>query len=218
MTFDAQVWGEYLGALLDSLWATIWLFLGSMAIGTVGGALLALMRTTPVWPVRAVSIAFTWVFRGLPPLVILFFTYFGLPALGVALTPMAAGILGLGLTAAAYTAEIFRSGLSAVERGQREAAQAQAMTPTHNMWRGIAPQAFRDSIPPYFSNAITALKATSLASTITVAEITGTANRLISTTFQPLEILTIVAIIYLLLNTVLVLLQFLFERAFALKS
>jgi len=218
MTFDAQVWGDYTRILLESLSATLWLFIGSMVIGTIGGAILALMRTTPLWPLRAFAIGFTWIFRGLPPLVILFFTYFGLPSLGVSLTPMAAGILGLGLTAAAYTAEIFRSGISAVDRGQWEAAQALAMSPRLYMWRIIAPQAFRVSIPPYFSNAITALKSTSLASTIAVTEITGTANRLISSTFQPLEILTIVAVIYLLLNSVLVLLQIVFERVFALKS
>ena len=196
---------------------TLILFGASLALGTVLGLLLALMRLSPIAPLRWLSASFVWVSRGIPTLITLFFAFYVLPLIGIRLPAVYAGILGLGVDAAAYKAEIIRSGIMSVDRGQYEAADALGMKKSHYMRRIIIPQGIRIMVPPYMSNSMTLLKATSLASVITIQEMTGIANRLIASTFRPIEILTTVALMYLAINTVLVLLQETFERRFALK-
>lgn len=218
MTFDFTVIGDVTPQIVDGIWVTLLLFVASLALGTAAGLVLALMRLSSARPLVWFAVAFGWVFRGLPVLVVLFFTFYGLPALGVNITPLQAGILGLGVEAAAYKAEIIRSGLVAVDAGQTEAAQALALPRHRYMRRIIIPQGIRIMIPPYISNAITLLKATSIASIITVSEMTAISNRLISSTFRPIEILAVLAAIYLTLSTVLVGLQQVLERKFAVRA
>jgi His/Glu/Gln/Arg/opine family amino acid ABC transporter permease subunit len=217
MQFDMSVIEQSWPLFVTASQTTALLFVLSLALATALGLVLALMRISGVAPLVWTSAAFVWVFRGIPALVVLFFTFYGLPALGLQLTALQSGVLGLGIDAAAYKAEIIRSGIISVDRGQMEAAQALAMSPAQYMRRVILPQAVRIMVPPYFSNAVSLLKATSLASVITVTEVTGIANRLIASTFRPIEILALVGLIYLAMSTVLILLQQLFERRLALK-
>jgi His/Glu/Gln/Arg/opine family amino acid ABC transporter permease subunit len=218
VSFDPHVVSEVWPQILHGAWTTLLLFGASLVIGTAAGLVLALMRMSSVAPFVWFAAAFGWVFRGLPVLVVLFFTFYGLPALGLKLTPLQAGIIGLGVEAAAYKAEIIRSGLMAVDPGQTEAAEALGLSRRRYLRRIIIPQGIRIMIPPYISNAITLLKATSVASVITVTEMTGISNRLISSTFRPIEILTVLAAIYLVMSTLLVLLQQLLERRFAVRT
>lgn len=218
MSFDLHVVSDVWPQIVDGAWTTLLLFGASLVIGTVAGLFLALMRMSSVGPLVWFAAAFGWVFRGLPVLVVLFFTFYGLPELGLQLTPLQAGILGLGVEAAAYKAEIIRSGLMSVDSGQTEAAEALGLSRRRYMRRIIIPQGIRIMIPPYMSNAITLLKATSVASVITVTEATGISNRLISSTFKPIEILTVLAVVYLVMSTVLVLIQQGLERHFAVRT
>ena len=215
---DSSIFATYGPLLFRSGQATVELFVFSLLLGTGLGLVLALMRISPFRVLQTVALAFSWFFRSIPALVVLFFAYYGLPKLGLDLSPMEAGIMGLGIDAAAYKAEIIRSGLFAVGRGQWEAATALGMKRVHLMRRIILPQAIRIMIPPYFSNATALLKSTSLASVITVEEITGSANRFISSTFRPIEILLMVGAYYLLLNTTLVLAQHALEARFRLND
>lgn len=218
LAFDVNLLGHFWMPIFRTSTTTLELFGMSVVGGTALGLLLAIMRISKVWPVRSVSWVLIWVLRGVPALILLFFAFYGFPELGVHLQPLEAGALGLSLSAAAYNAEIIRSGILSVAAGQWEAAQALAL-PSFRTWRRIVlPQSIRIMLPPYMSNAITLLKSTSLASTITVLEITGEANRLISTSLDPLEILTDVALIYILMAAVLSVLQGVLEKAFELKQ
>jgi His/Glu/Gln/Arg/opine family amino acid ABC transporter permease subunit len=196
---------------------TIGLFAWSLFYGTIGGLVLALMRLSRFATLRALSAGITWVGRGIPPLILLFFAFFVAPELGLTLERFPSAVLGLALWTAVYEGEVIRSGILGVDRGQWEAAEALGMTNRHYMRRIILPQGFRIMIPPYIGNAMTLLKQTSIASIVTITEITLLANRVISFKFKALEPLITIAFIYLALNTVLQLAQQGLERAFRLR-
>lgn len=217
MAFDLNLLRQSWPLFQEALGTTVLLFLAALTVGTVLGLVLALMRLSNIAPLVWVSATYVWIFRGVPALVVLFFAFYGLPAMGILLTPFAAAVVGLGLDAGAYKAEIIRAGIMSVDRGQWEAAHALAMSPAHCMRRIILPQAIRIMIPPYMSNAITLMKSTSLASVITVVEITAVANRLISSTFKPMEFLVEIALIYLAMGTLLAMLQQRLEVRFAIR-
>lgn len=216
--FDTEAFVQYFPVILRSARLTILLFIVSLLAGTVLGMVLALMRLAKSRWLRWLAAGYVWLFRGIPPLIVLFFAFYALPQFGMTLSAVQAGMLGLTVVSGAYKAEIIRSGIMSVDAGQWEAAEALAMSRRHYMRRIVMPQAIRIMIPPYMSNTITLLKSTSLASVITITEITGMSNRLISSSFKAFEILAIAAIIYLALNTVLVLIQELLERRYALNT
>jgi His/Glu/Gln/Arg/opine family amino acid ABC transporter permease subunit len=203
--------------LRDATWVSVQLFLWSLFLATALGLLLALMRMSSFGPLRWVSAIYVWVFRGLPALVILFFAFFWLGR-NLDLTTFQAAILGLAASSAAYNAEIIRAGLLAVDTGQYEAAEALGFTKAHSFRRIIIPQGVRVMIPNYMSNSTLLFKATSLAAVIGLTELTGRSRQLANSTFKPIEILTAAGVIYLVLTTVLVLVQGFLERHFALKS
>jgi His/Glu/Gln/Arg/opine family amino acid ABC transporter permease subunit len=203
--------------LRDATWVSIQLFFFSLIFATVLGLLLALMRMSAAAPLRWVSAIYVWIFRGLPALVILFFAFFWLGR-NLNLTTFEAAVLGLGVSAAAYKAEIIRAGLLAVDMGQYEAAEALGFTKTHAMRRIILPQGIRVMIPTYMSNATLLFKTTSLAAVIGLTELTGKSRQLANSTFKPIEILTAAGVIYLALTSILIISQGLLERRFKLKS
>ncbi|MDX1690063.1 MAG: amino acid ABC transporter permease [Acidimicrobiia bacterium] len=196
---------------------TIGLFAWSLLYGTLGGLVLALMRLSRFAVLRGVSAAITWVGRGIPPLILLFFAFFVAPELGITLERFPSAVLGLSLWTAVYEGEVIRAGISGVDTGQWEASEALGMTPRLYMRRIIIPQGVRIMIPPYIGNAMTLLKQTSIASIVTITEITLLANRVISFKFKALEPLLTIAFIYLALNTVLQVAQQGLERTFRLR-
>ena len=211
--------GDIAPTILKGLSITLSLFVWSMLFSTVLGLMLALMRLSPIGPLRWFSIGFGWFFRGIPLLLLLFYAFFALPELGEAflLSPFRAAVLGLSLWTAAYQSEAFRSGIIAVDAGQFEAAEALGMTKPHYMRKIVLPQAARIIIPPFMGNAINTMKQTSLATVITVPEMTLLAQRIISNEFKAVEPLFTLALIYLALTSVLVIAQFGLERTFRLK-
>ena len=208
------------GALiLDSLpslmWAavvTLQLTAGALLIGTIIalplGILASSSRIAVAFPVRAYSLAF----RGTPLLVQIFLIYYGLGQIEVVRQSVAWPILrepfwcatiALSLNSAGYTAEVLRGAIRAVPRGTVEAAMALGLSRKLTLLRVVLPQAFRLALPAYGNEAILVLKASSLASTITVLELTGTARTLVARTFAPYEIFLAAALVYLALNLVL---------------
>lgn len=204
--------------LVSSARMTVLLTILSLALGTIGGLGLALMRMSKFPILRYLAVGYVAFFRSIPLLFMLFFAFFGLPLLGVNMSPLVAAIVVISLDTAYYKAEIIRSGILSVPRGQQEAAEALGMTRRHSMRRIVFPQALRIMIPPYFNSAMLVLKATSLAGVITVAELTGIAGRLISTTFQPIEILTVISLMYLLFTGLLALAQRAAEKRYGLRT
>jgi His/Glu/Gln/Arg/opine family amino acid ABC transporter permease subunit len=214
---DVDLIVDSMPKILEGAGNTLTLFLWSMLWGTVAGLVMALMRLSRVTPLRWLSAILGWILRGIPLLVLLFYAFFVLPEVNVNLSAFWAAVVGLSAWTAGYQSEVIRSGILAVDLGQWEASEALAMTKRHYMRRIIIPQGVRIMIPPFMSNAMTLLKQTSVASVVTVPEMTLMANRLISVHFRPMELLGTVAGIYLVYNTVLVLLQQFLEKKTELK-
>ena len=210
---------EYLPIILKGFWITVRLFLWSLVFSTAGGFILALMRISPVAILRWISGLIGWLFRGVPLLLILFYAFFALPEISRSLMfdPFWAAVVGLSIWTAAYQSEAIRSGIIAVEKGQFEASEALGMTKRYYMRRIVIPQSIRIMVPPFIGNAINTMKQTSLAAVITVPEMTLLARQIISEDFKVAEPLLALAFIYLVLTTLLLMVQLGLERIFRLK-
>jgi len=178
---------------------------------TVGGALVALvMAFAGGLGRRASSRAIRWgasvyieVFRGTSALVQLFWVYFVLPFFGLALEPLAAGILVLGLNIGAYGAEVVRGAIQAVPVGQREAAVALGFSPRRTLWAILVPQALPIMVPPFGNLLIELLKGTALVSLITLSDLTFAAQTLRADTLRTAEIFSLVLLLYFAVAVVL---------------
>jgi polar amino acid transport system permease protein len=211
------------------LWLTLWLTAVCMVVGALLGVLLAVMRLSGNPVIRSAAFGYVAFFRGTPVLVQLLFWYnlaalypvitFGLPGVSLdantLITPLAAAILGLGLNEAAYMSEIVRAGILSVDHGQQEAAGALGLTRGQTMRRVILPQAMRVIIPPTGNETIGMLKTTSLVSVLAVPDLLYAAQTIYSRTFQPIPLLIVASIWYLIVTSVLSVGQFYLERRFA---
>lgn len=214
---DWEVVWESIPLIWKGASTTVSIFAWSLVIGTSGAFALALMRISSHRPLNWFAVFFGWLFRGIPLLILLFYAFFALPEAGWILSPFSAAVLGFSLWTAAYQAEVIRSGIIAVDLGQVEASEALGMTRFHYMRRIIIPQGLRIMVPPYTSNAMTLLKQTSLATLVTVPEMTLLTQRIFSNNFKFVEPIFALAIIYLGMTTVLLIGQAAAERAFRLK-
>jgi polar amino acid transport system permease protein len=192
---------DNLPTLLDGLAMTCVLTVLAMTVGIVVGLLVALMRLSPWRSLGLPAHAFTELFRTTPLLVQVVWVYTVLPlTLGVTLSPFLSGLTALGLNVAAFMAEIFRSGITSVDRGQNHAALALGMTHAQTMRRIVLPQAVLRMVPPMAAMWVALFKDTSILATIGVVELMYQARYLASDTFRPLEIFTAVGVIYFLLT------------------
>lgn len=191
---------EFLPILLQGAIVTVQITVLALALSTVIGFVIALMRLSPYALLRYPATGFVTVIRGIPIIVQLFYIYFVFPDIGLNLTAFQAGVIGLGVAYSAYQAENFRAGIEAVDRGQVEAAQSIGMRYGLMLRRVIMPQAVRISLPPYGNTMIMMLKDSSLASTITVAELTRQGQLISSSTFKNMTVFTLVALLYLAMS------------------
>lgn len=200
---------QSLWALTDGIVLTVALTLPALLIGFCVSVPLAFMRASNNNCVSTPVLAYTYAFRGTPLIVQLFLTYYGLGQIELVRNsaawvllrdPFWCALLALSLNSAAYTTEIFRGGIRAVPRGMVEAAQAIGMSPMQQARRIIFPLAFRIVLPSYANEVISLLKASSLASTVTLLEITGLARKLVSETFAPYEVFLAAGTLYLMLT------------------
>jgi polar amino acid transport system permease protein len=209
--------GVFLPILLQGLWLTIVVTVGSLLLSTVLGLVWALMRVSGIKVLEAISRTVVNVIRGIPILVQLFYIYFVLPELGLTLTALQASIIGLGVAYSAYQAENFRAGIEAIDHGQVEAAQSLGMGWGLTMRRVILPQAVRIVLPPYGNTMVMMLKDSSQASTITVAELTLKGQMLAASTFKNSTVFTLVAALYLVMSVPLIILVGRMEKKFGRK-
>lgn len=187
--------------ILDGLFTTIWLSIVSMAIGLIVGFLAALMRLSKFRPVNSVSWFYVWFFQGTPLMLQLIVIYTGLPQLGIRWDVVTCALVGLGLNEGAYLAETFRGGIQSVARGQTEASRALGMTYFSMMRRIILPQAARLIIPDTGNRFNGLMKATSLASVISMEELLRRTQMISEMNFRILELFTVAMIYYLILTT-----------------
>ncbi|WP_102960082.1 amino acid ABC transporter permease [Mangrovicella endophytica] len=193
----------YIPGFLYASWLVLVLTILIILVSWIFGLAAALARASDIAVLRQIAIFYIWFVRGTPALIQIFIIYFGLPALGLQLSPFTAGVLALGINSGAYVAEIIRAGLSAIPRGQMESSMALGMGRRHIMARIILPQVVRIILPAMTNEAISTLKNTSLLSTITVVELTLYAQTIIATTFRPFEFYIATALLYLVLTTLL---------------
>jgi cystine transport system permease protein len=194
---------------------TLGLGLGSFILGSMLGMVIALARMSRWRALRWLAFCYVSIFRGTPLLIQILLIYFGLPSWGIVIDPIPAALLALTLFAAAYLSENFRSGIIAVDRGQWEAAQSIGMSYPVTLWRVILPQAIRIAIPTLGSRLIALMKDTSLASTVTVVELTRVADQIGATTFRYMDMFLLVGAIYWAINQVLTILQTMLENRLA---
>jgi polar amino acid transport system permease protein len=190
----------YLPILMQGVYLTLLVTLGAFVLATVLGLIWAFMRVSGIAPLAWTARTIIVVVRGIPGIVTLFYIYFVLPDLGLSLSAVQAAIIGLGIAYSPYMAEVFRAGIEAIDRGQTEAALSIGMGWGLLMRRVILPQAIRVALPPYGSTMVMLLKDSSLASTITVAELSLQGKLLASSTFENTTIFTLVALIYLAMS------------------
>ncbi|WP_251864480.1 amino acid ABC transporter permease [Achromobacter sp. Marseille-Q4962] len=208
---------EFLPILLQGAKLTILVTLGSLALSTVLGLVWALMRVSNVPWLAKFSAGLINVLRGIPIIVLLFYIYFVMPDVGIAMTAVQAAIIGLGVAYSAYQAENFRAGIQAIDRGQIEAAMAMGMSWSLTMRRVVLPQAVKIVLPPYGNIMIMMLKDSSQASTITVAELALQGKLIAVSTFKNATVFTLVALMYLVMCIPLILLVRHLEKRSAAK-
>ena len=206
---------SFLPLLKAGLQFTVPLALMSFTLGLILALATALARISKFKPLVLIANFYVWIIRGTPLLVQLFIVFYGLPAIGITLNALTAAIIGFTLSVGAYNSEVIRAAILSIPKGQWEAAYSIGMTDSQALRRVILPQAARVSIPPLANSFISLVKDTSLAATITVAEMFQIAQRITATTYEPLWLYCEVAVIYLMFCTVLSTLQNRIEKKLA---
>ncbi len=169
----------YLTLLLEGAAITLELSLGALILGTAGGVMLGLLRTTRIRALHALPLAYVEIVRSIPFLILLFFIYYGLPlALNTDIPAYPAAIAALSIYCSAYMAEVVRAGLQSVPPGQAEAAAALGLRYRQIVRLVILPQAMRLMVPPTIGVYISTIKESSLASVIGFVELLGTGNEI----------------------------------------
>ena len=217
---------QFAPAILAGLRTTLLLAFSSAAIGLVLGIALAVMRLSDSLILRLASQAYVWLVRGTPLLVqiiiwgnfALLFRHIGPYSTNDVLTPFVASMLALGLNEAAYMAEVVRSGLLSVDRGQQEASIALGMTRAVALRRIILPQALRVIIPPWGNQFISLLKATSLVSVIAGGDLLTAAQNISSSNLRTIELMLVATFWYLFVTSITGVAQHQIERRLARSS
>ena len=192
-------WGAWWPQIAEATWITILLTVCSFALAVAIGLVLAVGKLSRVRVVRAFCTGYIEIARGIPALAILFLIYFGLVPMGLVLDAFVAGFVGLGMSAAGYLAEVFRAGIQAIHKGQKEAAAAVGMTPMVSFRHIVLPQAIRIILPPLLNMLIILLKDTSICSLISAPDLMLRAKDLAMMSFLPMHLFVLAAVIYFLL-------------------
>jgi polar amino acid transport system permease protein len=200
---DWDFYGQYLiPALNDGLWISILLILPSASGGLALGVLTGTIRTFGSPWLKRIGNTYAGIFRGTPLVVQLFILYFGLPNLGIYLSPYAAAVTGFILCSGAYHSEYIRGGLLAIKRGQLMAAKSLGFSSTGSVFWIVLPQAMRRALPGCGNEVIYLIKYSSLAYIITCIEITGQARDVATTYFRFTESFFVAGLYYLALVSI----------------
>ncbi|MFA5871925.1 MAG: amino acid ABC transporter permease [Parcubacteria group bacterium] len=199
-------------ALLRGAWVTIELCALVLLAGTLLGLLLALLRGTKHPLISFPAVAIIELFRQIPLLVVLIWLYYVLPSVNVVMSGFLVAFIGLSLNLAAYIAETIRAGIESIPKGQAESAITLGYSKMMTMRKIILPQVFQRILPNLMNLYINQIKLSSLASVIAVNEILHMGTIIISQTYRPLEVYTIVAIMYLLIIMPFVGISYLIEK------
>ena len=186
-------------SLGEGLIVTLELTLGAITVGAACGLLLAIGRVYGSGTISLACNVYIQIFRGTPLLVQVMLIYFGLPSIGIYLSPFLSGLLALSMNSSAFQAEYFRGAILSVAGGQTQAALAIGMTRWQAICRVVVPQAVRLVLPPWSNEVIYMLKGSSVVYLVSLADLLGVGRTIASKTFRYFEVLAIVALIYLAL-------------------
>lgn len=187
---------NHLVFLLQGAGWTVVLSLIAFIGGGLLGLVVALCRVSPLKAVRVLTAGYVQLIQGTPLLVILFMTFFGLPVLGLKLSPLAAAGVSLTVYVAAYLGEIWRGCIQSVPRAQWEAAECLALTRTQRMRLVVLPQALRIATPPTVGFMVQIIKNTSLASVVGFVELARSGQLINNSVFEPFLVYVVIAILY----------------------
>jgi polar amino acid transport system permease protein len=190
------IWNN-LDFLMSGLQMTLFISATSLVFALIGGLILALFDLSRFAVLRGFSLTLGEIIRNTPILVQLLWVYYVLPIVfNIRVSSLAGILIGLSLYMAAFISEVYRAGIQAVPKGQREAAQVLGLTPAQSFVRIVLPQAIRMTLPPLASNFVQLIKFSSLGAVISVSEITRRGMELSSSTFRPLETFSFIAVVY----------------------
>jgi polar amino acid transport system permease protein len=196
--FNARMMAKYLPDIAHGMVVTIELAALVIAAGLTAGLALALLRSLGFRPVNLLIVFVVDLFRALPPLVIIVFIYFGLPAVDLSPSGFVSTWLSLTFVLMAFSEEIFWAGITSIAKGQWEAARSTGLSYGQTLLHVVLPQAIRLTIPPLTNRTIAITKGTALGTVVAVSEILGMASSAVSNSYNPSP-LTLAAIAYLIL-------------------
>ena len=209
MSFDISLIIDSIPKMLMGIGLTFQLLILSAVFGLALAILLLLMRLSGKWFLSFPAQIYIYIFRGTPILVQIFIIYYGLPQFefiresifwSILREPFGCAVLALSLNTGAYVSEILRGGVQAVDRGLLEAGSALGLSVQQRFIHITTPLAIRLAIPAYSNDIISLMKATALASTITLTDMMGIARTIVAETFAPYEIFISLAVVYMILT------------------
>jgi His/Glu/Gln/Arg/opine family amino acid ABC transporter permease subunit len=207
VVYQYRIW------LWEGLLLTLQVAIVSMALAMVLGLFIALLRMSPIWPVRTFASLYISIFRAIPPLVFILWMYFGVTLVtGLNIDAFWSGVICLTLQYSAWLSEIYRAGLQAIDKGQGEAALSTGLSRTRAFAKVIWPQAWRIIIPPMANNFVGIIKDSSLVGIIGVNELMRQSQIAVSLTFRPFELYTAAMGIYIVLTLAIARLASLLEQ------
>jgi polar amino acid transport system permease protein len=216
--FDLSIIIKYLPLFLKGVFLTVEISFLAILIGLPVGILAAVARTSRFKILNLVGAVYVEVFRNTPLLIQIFIIFFGLPGMGIKLSPYISGLTALVLYVGAYNTEVIRAGLEAVPRGQIEAAKSLGLTGVQTFLHVILPQTFRISLPALGNNWVALVKNSSLVSVIGMVELTWVTFDLNALTFRSFELFGAATIFYLILIFILINIQAFVEKRFLYKT
>jgi len=215
---DPSIIIKYLPLFLKGVFLTVEISFLAILLGLPIGILAAVARTSRFRIFNLVGAVYVEVFRNTPLLIQIFIIFFGLPGLGIKLSPYISGLTALVLYVGAYNTEVIRAGLEAVPRGQIEAAKSLGLTRVQTFLYVILPQTFQISLPALGNNWVALVKNSSLVSVIGMVELTWVTFDLNALTFRSFELFGAATIFYLILIFILINILALVEKRFAYKT
>ena len=216
--FILQVTTDYCIDISPQLWEgtklTLGLFTITLLLSIPIGLLLALLRLSRIKFISFLVNAYSWLMRGTPLMLQIFFIYFALPMLGIRFDSFSTAVIAFTLNYAAYFAEIFRAGIQGVNKGQYEAAKTLGMSYSQTMWRIVLPQMVKKILPPLSNETITLIKDTSLVYVLALQDLMRIAYQLVKRDFD-LSPFFIAAVFYLAMTLILTMLYQKLEKYYA---
>jgi polar amino acid transport system permease protein len=215
MEWDWNFVWQIMPTLLQGLKITLIASVLGAIVAAIVGMVFAVLRRSPVAVVSKTTGFVVEFIRGTPLLVQLYFIFYVLPDIGIRLPALVAGVIGLGLHYGTYTAEVYRSGIENVPRGQWEAAKAANLTERQTWIHVILPQAIPPMIPALANYLVAMFKETPLLSAITVLELMNQAKSVANSSYRYIEPITVVGVFFLIMSLISVIVLRWLEERFA---